>query len=113
MNNGLMQTSNQTNVFSIASLITGILSWAFALLSVFVTLLVSGSNYTKWILVPTVLTILCWAAAPITGYIGLRQIKKNHSQKGKGISVAGILMSVIGCLVFLLAAFALFMAILP
>ncbi len=86
----------QTNGNAIMSLITGILGWLFGIVTVFVSITVS--DQFGFIGFPMILATLSWLISIVTGIIGLRQIKKNNSQKGDGLSKSGIIMSGIGCI---------------
>jgi hypothetical protein len=97
------KTINQINIFAILSLGAGIIGWVFGIL----IMLASFSSLSNtfqfgqsafWFLI--ILPGLDWVMAMVTGFIGIRQIKRNNSQKGTGLAKSGIITSGIGCALF-------------
>jgi hypothetical protein len=89
---------NQTNTFSIASIISSLLGWLFgALFIMLIVSSVSNDSSDSLFMVPAILANLIWIASIVTGYVGLKQIKAKGTQKGDGLSKSGMIISSIGC----------------
>lgn len=88
----------QTNTLAIISLITSFFGWMFGILF-FVVLVISDSSDSAFLFISP-LAIGSWVISIITGYLGLRQIKVHSLQRGDGLSKSGIIISGIGCGMF-------------
>jgi len=85
------------------SLGTGIIGWAFGIFIMLASFSSLSNSFqfgqsAFWFLI--LLPGLDWLIAIITGFIGVRQIKRNDSQKGNGLARSGIIISGIGCALF-------------
>ena len=85
----------QINIISIISLALGIFGWSINIIG---AIIISSAylNGTLFEGIPIILSSMSWLAAIITGFIGMKQIKANASEKGKGLAISGIIVGGIG-----------------
>lgn len=94
----------KTNTLSVVSMVSGIIGWVLFLLFILVNFVATGLGIITvgvgFILYCCILPTACfppigWLVSIITGHVSLSQIRGSN-ESGKGMGVAGLVMSYIG-----------------
>jgi len=94
----------KNNSLAVVSLVSGIVAWVIALLTLCSTIVISVAGIATagigWLLYCCVIPLVClppigWIVGVITGHIGKNQIKQS-GEGGNGMATAGLIMGYVG-----------------
>lgn len=60
-----------------------------------------GEKYNIWAILSLIFAFIFWPLGIVFGIIALMQIKKNPMFKGKGLAIAGLVISIIGAIILI------------